>query len=270
LAGEALDLVIRLAGDPIDYALAVDKPDPCNFLNGIHHSTGMPTLGHPQDADPSPMNAPLAFIHEIDSTIAQSSADRRADMARHLTDLFLVNADQYSDDEVALIDDVFVRLVVAIEGSSRALLAIRLAPMSKAPPNILRTLACDDAIEVASPILIQSERLDDAILVDCAKTKSQEHLLAISRRKILAEVVTDILVERGDQQVVLSTVKNSGAKFSNSGFSILVKRSDGDDLLTKCVGTRPDLPPNYSNNCSKPHQNRFVARLRPRIPTPDR
>lgn len=189
------------------------------------------------------MNAPLAFIHEIDSTIAHSSGDRRAEMVRHLTDLFLVHSDQYSDDEVALIDDVFVRLVVAIEESSRALLAIRLAPMSKAPPNILRALACDDAIEVASPILMQSERLDDAILVECAKTKSQEHLLSISRRKTLAEVVTDILVERGDQQIVLSTAKNSGAKFSNSGFSILVKRSAGDDLLAKYVGARPDLPP---------------------------
>jgi uncharacterized protein (DUF2336 family) len=104
-------------------------------------------------------------------------------------------------------------------------------------------LAFDDAIDVASPILIRSERLDDAILIGCAKTKSQEHLLAISRRKALAEPVTDVLVERGDKQVVLSTVKNSGAKFSNKGFEILVKRSDGDDLLARCVGTRPDIPP---------------------------
>ena len=189
------------------------------------------------------MNAPLALIHEIDRTIAHSSDGRRAEMVRHLTDLFLVNSDQYSDEEIALIDDVLVRLVAAIEESARALLAIRLGPISNAPPKILRALAFDDAIDVASPILIRSERLDDAILIGCAKTKSQEHLLAISRRKTLAEAVTDVLVERGDQQVVLSTVKNSGARFSNNGFEILVKRSDGDDLLAKCVGTRPDIPP---------------------------
>lgn len=189
------------------------------------------------------MNAPLAFIHEIDSTIAHSSIGRRAEIVRHLTDLFLVNSDQYSDDEIALIDDVFVRLVATIEQSSRALLAIRLGPVSNAPPKILRALACDNAIDVASPILIRSEQLDDAILVGCAKTQSQEHLLAISRRKVLAEAVTDVLVERGDQQVVLSTVQNSGARFSNTGFEILVKRSGGDDLLAKCVGTRPDIPP---------------------------
>ena len=182
------------------------------------------------------MAASLAFIHEIDSTIAQSSRERRVAMLRHLTDFFLVGSDQYSDDEIALIDDVFVRLVGTIEEFSRALLAIRLGPLSKAPPKILRILACDNAIDVASSILIHSKQLDDPSLIECAKTKSQEHLLAISRRKTLAEAVTDVLVERGDQQVVLSTAKNVGAKFSNKGFTILVKRSDGDDRLAMCVG----------------------------------
>jgi uncharacterized protein (DUF2336 family) len=164
-------------------------------------------------------------------------------MVRQLTDLYLVNADQYSDDEIAVIDEVFVRLVATIEESARALLAIRLGPYAKAPPKILGILACDDAIDIASPVLIQGERLDEATLIKCAKTKSQEHLLAISRRKTLTERVTDILVERGDQQVVLSTAKNAGAKFSSGGFTIMVSRSKGDDLLGTCVGARPDLPP---------------------------
>lgn len=189
------------------------------------------------------MNAPLTFIHEIDNAIAHSSGDRRAQMIRHLTDLYLVDSDTYSDDEIALIDDVFVRLVVTIEESSRALLASRLGPMSKAPPMILRALACDDAIDVASSVLIQSESLDDLTVIECAKTKSQEHLLAISRRKTLGEAVTDVLVEREDQQVVLSTAQNAGAKFSNNGFIILVKRSNADDRLATCVGSRPDIPP---------------------------
>ncbi len=99
---------------------------------------------------------------------------------------------------MALIDDVFVRLVATIEDTARALLAIRLASNSKAPRRILRALACDDAIDVASPVLIHAEQVDDTTLIECAKTKSQEHLLSISRRKTLTEGVTDILVERGD------------------------------------------------------------------------
>jgi uncharacterized protein (DUF2336 family) len=189
------------------------------------------------------MGAPLALIHELDSSISNSSDERRSAMLRHLTDLFLVGSDQYSDNEIDLIDDVFVRLVATIEHSSRALLAIRLGPVSCAPPKILRLLACDDAIEVASPVLTQAERLDTETLIECAQTKNQEHLLAISRRKMLPEALTDVLVERGDQQVVLSTAKNGGAKFSGKGFGIMVKRSYGDDQLAACVGARPDLPP---------------------------
>ncbi|MGE5774487.1 MAG: DUF2336 domain-containing protein, partial [Hyphomicrobiales bacterium] len=68
-------------------------------------------------------------------------------------------------------------------------------------------------MEVASAVLTQAERLDTETLIGCARTKNQEHLLAISRRKTLPESVTDVLVERGDQQVVLSTAKNNGARF---------------------------------------------------------
>jgi uncharacterized protein (DUF2336 family) len=196
-----------------------------------------------QNGFPGPMGAPLELIQQLDSSISNSTDERRSAMLRHLTDLFLVGSDQYSDEEVDLIDDVFVRLVTTIEESSRALLAIRLGPVSSAPPKILRLLACDDVIEVASPVLTQAERLDTETLIECARTKNQEHLLAISRRKSLPEALTDVLVVRGDQQVVLSTAKNGGARFSSSGFSTMVNRSMGDDQMAACVGARPDLPP---------------------------
>lgn len=188
------------------------------------------------------MVAPLALIHELDGSIAQSSGVRRAAILRQLTDLFLIGAEQYDKDEINLIDDVFMHLVATIEDSSRALLAIRLGPIAKAPPKIVRVLACDDIIDVASPVLTQSEQLDTETLVECARTKSQEHMLAISRRRTLPEAVTDVLVERGDQQVVLSTTNNAGARFSEKGFGILIYRARGADLLTRRVGVRPDLP----------------------------
>ena len=189
------------------------------------------------------MGAPLALIRELDGTIAHSTDIRRAAMLRHLTDLYLVGAEDFTDDEIDVVDDVFMRLVTTIEDSSRALLSIRIAGVAKAPPRVLRILACDDAIEVASPVLTQSERLDTDTLVACATTKSQEHLLAISRRRTLPVAVTDVLVERGDPQIVLSTASNPGARFSSKGFGVLVKRSSGNDQLASCVGARPDLPP---------------------------
>ncbi len=190
----------------------------------------------------SGMSAQLAIIRELSAKIDDISADQRGFLLRHLTDLFLVNEGQLSADEVELIDDIFVRLMETIEESARALLGIRLAPIAGAPPKILRLLACDDAIEVASAILTQSEAVNDDTLIACSKTKSQEHLLAISQRRVLSEALTEVLVERGDQQVLLSTTKNSGARFSEAGFDTLIKRAQGNDELAGCVGSRRDLP----------------------------
>ena len=89
------------------------------------------------------MGAPLELIQELDSSITHSTDQRRSVMLRHLTDLYLVGSEQYSEDEIDLIDDVFVRLVSTIEQSARALLAIRLGPVMVAPP---RSCACSPAM----------------------------------------------------------------------------------------------------------------------------
>jgi uncharacterized protein (DUF2336 family) len=184
----------------------------------------------------------LALTDEIEGVITHGSAQRRAEILLQVTDLFIAGSGRFSEDEISLFDDVIVRLAAEIEVSVRATLASRLAPVAKAPVYISKMLASDSEIRVAGPILTLSERLDKATLVTAARTQSQEHLLAISLRKSLGEEVTDVLVERGNQEVVLRTAQNLGATFSNSGFSLLVKRSVDDDTLTTCVGSRPDLP----------------------------
>jgi uncharacterized protein (DUF2336 family) len=188
------------------------------------------------------MTAQLTVITEVERAIANGSSQQRAEMLLQIADLFVGNSPRYTDDEISLFDDIITRLAKEIEVSVRSLLAERLAPIANAPVNIMRILASDDEIKVAYPVLAQSERLDDATLVLNARSKGQEHLLAISQRKALSEIVTDVLVERGNKQVVLSAAKNRGARFSDAGFSRLVKRSDGDDALAASVGSRPDIP----------------------------
>jgi len=188
------------------------------------------------------MTAQLNLINELKRAIAANSLERRAEMLLHVTDLFVTESARISDEEISLVDDVIVLLATDIEISVRALLAQRLAPIARAPINILRQLATDDEIRVASPVLIQSERLDEATLVQIARAKSQGHLFAISQRKTLNENVTDVLVERGNRHVAMNTAKNPGARFSRRGFSRLVARSNGDDALATCVGARNDIP----------------------------
>ena len=182
------------------------------------------------------------LINELEDALAHGSAERRAKTLRRVTDLFVFGSSHFSGDHIAVFDGVFSHLIADIELSARVALADRLAAISNAPPRVIRTLAFDDAIEVAGPVLKQSAQLDNAALVENARTKSQQHLLAISKRISLAETVTDVLVERGDRQVALSAAENPGAKFSEAGYIRLVKRAEGDEQLAQTVGSRAEIP----------------------------
>jgi uncharacterized protein (DUF2336 family) len=188
------------------------------------------------------MTAQLAFIDEIDGPITRASGGRRSEMLRKMTDLFVDGADQFTGEDISIFDGVLGRLAIEIELSARELLAKRLAPVRNSPPQIIRALAFDDAVTVAGPVLTQAAQLDDKTLVEIARTKGQGHMLAISHRASLNELVTDVLVELGDREVLINTVDNFGASISDDGFSALVRRSEGDDMLADLVGSRPEIP----------------------------
>src|ERR1700709_2148707 len=187
-------------------------------------------------------HASTDLLDELQTTLAHGTVARRLETWRRVTDLFLNGAVDYSDEQIALFDDVFHCRMRHIEAPAKALLASRLAPVNAAPPLTIRALAFDDLIEVAAPVLSQSERLDDDVLIETARNKSQAHLMAISIRKVLSGAVTDVLVLRGNDEVIHSTVNNPGAEFSERGFNRLVNRAEGDDDLATCLGMRPTIP----------------------------
>jgi uncharacterized protein (DUF2336 family) len=186
------------------------------------------------------MSKVKSFLGELDDAVLRGTAESRARALWHATDLLL--AGRYSDDEIWTFGEVIGRLADEIEVAARAQLAGRLAGFDRAPVNIIHKLAFDEAIEVARPILQDSERLEDYALVANVCTKSQSHLLAISKRKSLEETVTDVLVTRGDREVVNSVATNRGARFSDFGFLHMIKRAEGDAILAEHLGLRQDIP----------------------------
>src|SRR6266851_5003512 len=152
------------------------------------------------------MAASTSPIPELEDVIQTGSPERRADALKRITAFFLSGASRFNEDHVRLFDDVFGRLI--------AELANRLAPIGNAPVEVVRRLAKDDDIAVAGPVLQQSRRLDEADLVDIAETKSQAHLLAISGRAGIAAPVTDVLVRRGDREVMYRVAENRAARLS--------------------------------------------------------
>jgi uncharacterized protein (DUF2336 family) len=188
------------------------------------------------------MNAHPSLIAELENAVQCGSKEMRVETLRKLTDLFLETNDQLNEEQIEVFDEVLGHLVTRIE--TRALIALsgRLAPVNKAPHNVIHCLARNDEIAVAGPVLSMSDRLTTRDLIDIAATKSQSHLLAISKRNVLEEALTDTLLERGDRQVVSSLAGNKGARFSAEGFERLVTHAERDQSLIETLGLRFDLP----------------------------
>jgi uncharacterized protein (DUF2336 family) len=182
------------------------------------------------------------LIAELEWAVRRGTSEKRVDTLRQVTDLFLNDSDRLNDEQIKVFDDVLGLLINRIESKALAELSKRLAPVDNAPIDVIRRLAHNDEIIVAGPVLAESRRLSSADLAEIAGTRSQAHLLAISGRDGLEEKVTDVLVERGNREVVYQLATNSSVRFSDGGYGLMVKKAEGDDALAEKVGLRLDIP----------------------------
>jgi uncharacterized protein (DUF2336 family) len=180
------------------------------------------------------------LLTDLDHAFAQGTPDSRLAALWHTTDTLL--AGRYSEEQIWTFGAIIDRLAEEIELRARAKLANLLSQSNNAPTQTIKKLAFDNSILVAGPVLANSPRIGENNLIEAARCKGQQHLLAIAQRKSLTEPVTDVLVTRGDQRVAHTVARNDGARFSNNGFWTLVKRSENDSILAECVGVRKDIP----------------------------
>lgn len=212
------------------------------------------------------MALPASLLPELEEVVQYGSAEKRAETLRRLTSLFLDGAAQFSDEHVALFDDVIGYLIEEIEAKALAELARRLAPVPNPPAGVAKTLAANDDIAVAGPLLREGA-LAEPVLKQIAETKGQAHLLALSARDGLTEALSEILVRRGDREVARAVATNHKAQLSESAFTTLVKRAEEDNVLAEKVGLRTDIPPRLFRQllmqATDVVQKRLLAQARP-------
>lgn len=138
---------------------------------------------------------------------------------------------------------VMCQLMKCVESRALVELSMRLAPVSAAPANVIMALARNDLIEISGPVLDKSVLLTDDDLAEISETKSQAHLSRIAGRPHVGAIVTNVLVDRGNSDVVNKLARNDGAQFSEVGMSMLVMRASSDDRLTESIAARIDVSP---------------------------
>src|SRR3984885_9218080 len=153
------------------------------------------------------MTESKSLLADLEDAVSRGTPESCLQALWHATDILI--AGQYSEDQIWTFGEVIGRLAEDIEIAARVRLANKLAPSNNAPVEIIEKLAFDDSIDVAGPVLRHSDRLDARMLIANARSKSQQHLLAISKRKSISDDVTDILVVRGAAEVVKQLISKA-------------------------------------------------------------
>lgn len=182
------------------------------------------------------------LITDLVATLSAKSDAQSSAILQNVTNLFLEGCDSFSDDHVAVFDDVLAALIERVPDTALAALSDKLAPIGKAPPNVIAYLAQHDNIAVAQPILEKSATLTDETLAEVATKKSEKHRAAIVARGEISETVTDALLARSHAAVIGKLAAKSSAHFSPLGFVKLINHAKADKALATVIAERTDVP----------------------------
>jgi uncharacterized protein (DUF2336 family) len=179
----------------------------------------------------------LEYLFELarDKTVAG-----RRMLVATIGDLFFSQHDILSDRERALMTEILRQLIHDVEVSVRRALAERLSEQPLAPHELVIALA-NDEIEVAHPLLVNCDVLQDLELIEIIRNRTLEHQLAIGIRKSVSEEVTDALVATDSVDVIKTLLENHHAKISQRTMEYLVEQSQRVDTYQNPLLRRPDL-----------------------------
>jgi uncharacterized protein (DUF2336 family) len=168
----------------------------------------------------------------------RSPAGRRA-LADKVGDFYFAGHD-LSKRERDLVVDILRQVIRDAEMDVRLGLAERLAVHDQAPHDLIVTLA-NDRIEIAEPILLRSDVLQDADLIDIIRRHAEAYQVAVAKRPAVSAAVGDALVDTGSIQVAETLLGNPGAKLSAQAMTRLTTAARRIPPLREPLLGRPEL-----------------------------
>lgn len=169
-----------------------------------------------------------------------SNIVERDQLFRNMAQLYSYVSDRCDDEQVAQYDDVLCQLAELVEAEARAHVAKLLAPLDRAPGNVVVRLA-NDTLEVAQPLLEFSNVLSDDDLIDIIANQSEAHRVAIAGRPAVADRVGEAIVTHGAEPSVTRLVKNPNAELGAETLKKLVEKAAADAELAATLRGREDI-----------------------------
>lgn len=180
---------------------------------------------------------------DVERLMADPSPEAKLTLVEKLTHQYTVDgAEHFKAEESHLAEDIFRLLMKNAETHVRAALAENLKVAGNVPHDIMMSMAKDVA-EVSLPVLQFSDVLTEADLLEIVQSSNDEaRHLAVASRAIVPEKISDALVEKGNEKVVSTLVKNEGAQITDNTFTKIVDRHAGSEAIVQSMIERGSLP----------------------------
>ncbi len=149
--------------------------------------------------------------------------------------------DELDDSSREIAEEIFRHMVRDAEVRVRKALAESLKESRLVPHDVAFSLAMDVS-EVAEPILIHSQVLTDADLIEIIETRPGPSRVAVARRTTVSATVSDALVETRDEDAVATLVGNPGAEVSEKTFGTILDAFPESEPVKRNMTHRPSLP----------------------------
>ncbi|MFO0389655.1 MAG: DUF2336 domain-containing protein [Alphaproteobacteria bacterium] len=188
------------------------------------------------------MNSGVLTLSEddVNRLLRDTTSDTRIDMTDRIAGAYSQTA--LSQHENMIAEQIFRLLLRDTEVRVRIALAEHVKSSTVIPHDIIKKMA-KDVEEVALPLLQHSQVLTDDDLVELinASNESSRHV-AICKRSKVSVVVSDTLLGKGGDEVVLALADNEGAEISEAGVGKIIESHRDNNALMQRLVNRQNLP----------------------------
>jgi uncharacterized protein (DUF2336 family) len=178
----------------------------------------------------------------------ETSSEKRRELLRQVTDAFITpRAPPRAHLEADLFDDFVTTVAHDLEEAVRIELSEKIASVDLPVNRTARRLAMD-SIAVARPVLEKSKALTERDILEVINRKTQDHLMAVTRRQDIGEKVSTALVEKGEDAVVASLLSNQEARISRATYEKVAERAETSPILQAPLVKNRNVPLDVLNS----------------------
>lgn len=163
-------------------------------------------------------------------------------LTKRVADIVCLPSSEITPQERHMAGDVLYEMLREADSRQRLRCARRMAILNDPPPRLLRLLAKDN-IEIARSILEGSTALNDSDLIEIARASTPQHRKLIAERENVSELVSEILTERDEPEVVRAMLMNDGVRLSSRAVDAIVAASRFNDMYCNLLMRRLELRP---------------------------